>query len=153
MCNDIALSDFICLIITKADAKLLKQQLFNYLWQYLRIGSSLWNLNVSTHFSFPIRTWNLLNVFVSCVSSWIWKSFLYKPGSRVLKFISIQSKSRSNQRCDLADKPWNLNLASFLFLSAAEKIKSFRRSFTTCAYNPCSFAFHFKLFFISSGIN
>ena len=54
-------------------------------------------------------------VFVSFVLSYIWQVFLYKSGSLVLKFTSIQSKSRSNQRCDLADRSWNFNLASFYF--------------------------------------
>ena len=77
-------------IKAKAGAKLLKQRLFNDFWQYLSIRASLWNLNFSTHFEFPIGTWNIWNVFVSCVSSWLWKSFLYKSGSRVLKFTSTQ---------------------------------------------------------------
>ena len=61
-------------ILEKADAKLLKQQLFNNFWQYLSIGESLWSLNCSTHFEFPIGTSNILNLFVSCVLSWIFLS-------------------------------------------------------------------------------
>ena len=110
---DIALLSLLWLILSKDDAKLINQQLLNYFWQYLRIGASIWNLNDSTHFAFPIVTWNLLNVLLSYVSSWLWKKILYKSGSRVLKFISIQYKSRSNHNCDLADCPWNLNVYSF----------------------------------------
>ena len=147
MRNYISLAALICLILTKADYKLLKQQLFNNFWKYLSIGELLWNLKFSTHFEFPIGTWNILNVSVSCVLSWLWEIFLYKSGSRVIKFTSIQSKSISNQRCYLSDWPWNLNLASFLLLFAAMNFKSFRRILTTCSHNPCSIAIRFMLFF------
>ena len=102
-------------ILANADTKLLKQQLSNEFWQYLRIGALFWNLNDSTYFAFPIGTWKNLNVLLSCVLSWVWKGFLYTSGSWVLKLTSIQYKSRSNQRCDIADWPWNLNLASFCY--------------------------------------
>ena len=149
MHNDISLVALICLILSKADSKLLKKQLVNDFWQYLSIGESLWNLKFSTHFEFPIGTWKNLNVFVSCVLSWLRKRVLYKSGSRVLTFTSIQSKSRSNQRCDLADWPWNLNLASFLFLFTATNYKSFRHRLTTCAFNTCYFAIY-HMFFCTS---
>ena len=123
MRNNIALTALLWFILEKADAKLCKLQLFNKFWQYLRIGASFQNLNDSTHFSFPISTWNVLNLLLSCVSSWFWKSFLYEPGSRVLKFTSIQSKSISNHRCDLADWPWNLNLSS-IFLNLLQQISN-----------------------------
>ena len=77
--NDIELAALFWLILAKDDDKVLKQQLFNDLWQYLRIGASLKNLIDSTHFAFPIGTWKLLNLFVSCVFPWLWKSFIYKP--------------------------------------------------------------------------
>ena len=77
-------------ILTKAEAGLIKQQLFNDCLQYLSIGASLWHLNFSTPFEFPIWTENYLNLFVSCVSSHLRKQFLYKSGSCVLKFTSIQ---------------------------------------------------------------
>ena len=109
MLNDISLASFMCSILSKANAKLLKQQLFNEFWQYLSIGASLWNLKYSTQFEFPIRTWKNLDVFVPYVLSWIWEIFLYKSGSCLLKFTSIESNSRSNQRCDIAYWPWNLN--------------------------------------------
>ena len=104
--------------------------------------------------TFWISYWNLkfLNVFLSCVSSYIWKSFLSKSGSRVLKLTSIQSKSRSTQRCDLADWHWNLNVASFLFLFYAMNFISFRLIMTTGVYNPCSIAMLFMLSFTSIGI-
>ena len=70
---DISFSALLWLILAKSDAKLLKQQLFNDFWRYLRIGASIWNLNDFTHFEFPIGTWNILNVLLSCVSSWLWK--------------------------------------------------------------------------------
>ena len=41
ICNDIALEALVCLILVKADAKLLEQQIFNNIWQYLSIGASL----------------------------------------------------------------------------------------------------------------
>ena len=153
MCNDISLASLVCSVLAKDDAKLLKQQLFNYFWQYVSIGASLWSLNISTRFEFLIGTWNILNVFLYFLSSWIWKGFLWKLGPHVLKFSSIQSKLSSNQRYDLAYWPWNLNLASFLFLFAAMNSKSFQRRLTMCAYNTCSVAIRSMLFFTSGGIN
>ena len=73
--NDIALSDLVCLILTKDEYKLPKQHILNDLWLYLSIGASLWNLKISTHFEFPIGTWNIFNIFVSCAFSWLWKVF------------------------------------------------------------------------------
>ena len=113
MRNDIAFVAWVCSILAKADAKLMKQQIFNDLWQPLRIMASFWNLNVSTYFESHIVNWKNLNIFVSCVPSWLWNIFLYKSGSRVIKFTSIQSNLILNQRCYLSYRPWNLNLASF----------------------------------------
>ena len=96
-------------------------------------------------------TWKSLNIFVSYVSSWILNFFYRNQVLRVLKFTSIQSKSRSNQRCDLTEWPRNLNLDSFLFLFSAMNFKSFQRTMTTCAYCHCSIAINVMLFFNSSG--
>ena len=90
MCNDIEWAALVCLILAKTEAELLKQQLFNDFWQYLIIGSSLWYLKNFTHFECTIGTSKNSNVFVSCVLSWLWNFFLFKSGSRVLKFTSIQ---------------------------------------------------------------
>ena len=68
MRNGISLADLLWLILAKAGAKLLKKHLFNDFWQYLRIGASFWNLNDSTHFSFPIWTWII----------WMYQYLLYR---------------------------------------------------------------------------
>ena len=72
---DIALAYLIWLILSKSDAKLLKQQLFNVLWQYLGIGALMWNFISSTFLALPIGTTNILNVFLSYISSCLWKKF------------------------------------------------------------------------------
>ena len=95
-----------CSILAKADAKLLKQQLFNDFWRNMRVGAFLWNTNAFTTLAFSIGTSNILYESFFCILSWLWKFCLYKSGSRVLKLTSIQSKSRSNQYLDLADWPW-----------------------------------------------
>ena len=65
----------------------------------------------------------------------------------MLKLTSVQSKSRSNQCCYFADRPWDLNLDPNLFLFFAMNFKYFQRSLTTCAYNPCSIAILFMVFY------
>ena len=110
MRNDISLSALFWLILSKADTKVLKQQLFNEFWKYLRIRASLWNLNYSTHFSFPIGTWNILNLFISCVLSWLWKSFFIEIRLTCAKIYLNPIIVKIKKCCDLAYWPWKLNL-------------------------------------------
>ena len=108
------------------DTKQLKQQLFDLFWQYLSIRLSMCNFISSIFLAFLIGTTNISNLFLSFVSLCLWNNFLYESGSCVLKFYSIQSKSRSNQLCDLAYLPCDLNLSSFLFYLSSVIFKTFQ---------------------------
>ena len=144
MPNYASLADFICLILKKADYKLLKQQLFNNFWQYFSIGASLLNF----FRIFWISYWNLKEFKCICILCIVinLKKFLIEIRLTCANFTWIQSNSRSNHRCDLADLPWNLNFASLLFLFKATNFKYFRLIMTTCANNTYSVSICFMLF-------
>ena len=133
MPNDIELAALICSITTKDESKLLKQHLLNDFWQYLSIGESLWNLIFSTHFEIPNGTWKILNVFVSCVLSWIWKVFLIEIRLMCAKIYFNPIKVNIKPTLWSCRLTLELELSFILFSSVAINFKYFWRSIINCA--------------------
>ena len=73
--NDIKFSALVCSILAMDDAKPLKTAI-QWLLTILEHWDNSAKLKISTHFEFPIGTSDILNVFVSCISSCLWNVFL-----------------------------------------------------------------------------
>ena len=131
----------------KAYAKLLKRELLDVCWWYFITGAARYNCNFLDIFALP-KIFDMF--FVSSPLNLVSYSFLQKFGSRVLKFASNHSWSRSNQRLDLADCPWKLYF--FVFYFSFLLSESLQRIITTCAYNPCSIAILWKCALTSDGM-
>ena len=130
---DISLVAFVCLILAKADAKLLKQQLFNNFWQYLSI----------MHY---YETWFFLHILNFRLDLQTFQCILILCFVMPLKYFPIEIRFMCDKMflnpIKVKSKPllcsWRLTLelelSFILFLFVSVVFKYFQRSMTTCAY-------------------